>query len=188
MSFNRKKYDEQCYINQNKNDDSINNYLLNAPENDCNNCYQSNPEIRFQKKSGRENIAVENDLFGIDRKDTCNKDNEYNGCVDGVCKTQEFDNVIQPQETTNDCSIDTVNSRFNSVKNLKELSANRWQWLPIDPQNHAISTIDSVSSRNHMKDNYKADFNTPMDATDEVSFSNTIQDKFTVPVKTTPFD
>ena len=39
-----------------------------------------------------------------------------------------------------------------------------------------------------MKDNYKADFNTPIDATDEVSFSNTIQDKFTVPVKTTPFD
>ena len=42
------------------------------------------------------------------------------------------------QETTNDCSINTINSRFNSVKNLKELSANRWQWLPIDPQNHAI--------------------------------------------------
>ena len=116
MSFSRKKYDEQCYINQNKNDDSINNYLLNAPENDCNNCYPSNPEIRFQKKSGREDVVVENDLFGIDRKDTCN--NEYNGCTNGTCKTQEFDN-FNAQESVNDCSINTINSRFNSVKNLK---------------------------------------------------------------------
>ena len=93
MSFNRKKYDEQCYINQNKNDDSINNYLLNAPENDCNNCYPSNPEIELSKKSGRENVVVENDLFGIDRKDNCGE-NEYNGCENGTCKTQEFDNFL----------------------------------------------------------------------------------------------
>ena len=189
MSFNRKKYDEQCYIEQNKNDDSINNYLLNAPENDCNNCYQANPEIRYQKKSGRENISVENDLFGIDRKDNCEKNNQYNGCQNGVCKTQEFDIVPESQsETSNDCSINTINSRFNSVKNLKELSVNRWEWLPIDPQNHAISNINSVSSRNHIKDNYKPDFDTPLDATDEVNFNHTIPDKFTVPVKTTPFE
>ena len=185
MSFSRKKYDEQCYINQNKNDDSINNYLLNAPENDCNNCYPSNPEIRFQKKSGREDVVVENDLFGIDRKDTCN--NEYNGCTNGTCKTQEFDN-FNAQESVNDCSINTINSRFNSVKNLKELSANRWQWLPVDPQNHAISNIDSMSSRNHIKDNYKSQYDMPTDATDEVNFPNNVKDKFTVPVKITPFE
>tara|TARA_Y100001958_G_C20933510_1_gene342862 strand:- start:87 stop:650 length:564 start_codon:yes stop_codon:yes gene_type:complete len=187
MSFSRKKYDEQCYINQNKNDDSINNYLLNAPENDCNNCYQANPEIRYQKKSGRENVSVENDLFGIDRKDNCNKDNEYNGCQNGVCKTQEFD-TVNTSENMNECSINTINTRFNSVKNLKELSANRWQWLPIDPQNHAISNIDSMSSRNHIKDNYKSQYEMPTDATDEVNFPNTVKDKFTVPVKTTPFE
>ena len=187
MSFSRKKYDEQCYINQNKNDDSINNYLLNSPENDCNNCYPSNPEIRFQKKSGREDVVVENDLFGIDRKDNCNKNNEYKGCTNGICKTQEFNNVTE-QNASNDCSINTINSRFNSVKNLKELSANRWQWLPVDPQNHAISNIDSMSSRNHIKDNYKSQYEMPTDATDEVNFPNTMKDKFTVPVKTTPFE
>ena len=187
MSFSRKKYDEQCYINQNKNDDSINNYLLNAPENDCNNCYPANPEIRYQKKSGRENVSVENDLFGIDRKDNCNKDNQYNGCSNGTCNTQEFQTVNNSQ-TTNECSINTINSRFNSVKNLKELSANRWQWLPIDPQNHAISNIDSMSSRNHIKDNYKTNYESPVDATDEVSFPSDFKDKFTVPVKTTPFE
>ena len=188
MSFNRKKYDEQCYMNQNKNDDSINNYLLNAPENDCNNCYQANPEIRYQKKSGRENISVENDLFGIDRKDNCGE-NDYNGCENGVCKTQEFDTVPEPESnSSNDCSINTINTRFNSVKNLKELSANRWQWLPIDPQNHAISNIEAVSSRNHIKDNYKAQYEMPVDSTDEVNFPNNLKDKFTVPVKTTPFE
>lgn len=185
MSFSRKKYDEQCYINQNKNDDSINNYLLNAPENDCANCYPENPEIRFQKKSGREDVIVENDLFGIDRKNTCN--NEFKGCTNNTCKTQEFE-TFNEQDTLKNCSIDTINSRFNSVKNLKELSANRWQWLPIDPQNHAISNIDQLSSRNHIKDNYKSQYNDPNDATDEVNFTNDIKEKFTVPVKTTPFE
>jgi hypothetical protein len=184
MSFSRKKYDEQCYINQNKNDNSINNYLLNAPENDCDNCYQSNPEIRFQKKAVREDVSVENELFGIDRKDTCN--NEHNGCNDGVCKTQAFDSVKEP-ENPNECTFNTVNSRFNSVKNLKELSANRWEWLPIDPQKHAIYDMSALSSRNHIKDNYEADYDTPIDATDDVKFSSNIQEKFTVPVKITPY-
>ncbi len=185
MSFSRKKYDEQCYINQNKNDDSINNYLLNVQENDCNNCYQANPEIRYQKKSTRQDTSVENDLFGIDRKDTCN--NEYNGCKNGTCKTQEFDNVEETTANSNECTINTINSRFNSVKNLKELSANRWQWLPIDPQKHAISTLEPMSSRNHIKDNYKPDYNVPEDSSDEVKFPNNVKEKFTVPVKTTPF-
>ena len=57
--------------------------------------------------------------------------------------------------------INTINSRFNSVKNLKELSANRWQWLPIDPQKHAISNMILMSSRNHIKDNYNHDYDTP---------------------------
>tara|TARA_B100001564_G_scaffold297285_2_gene263015 strand:+ start:57 stop:611 length:555 start_codon:yes stop_codon:yes gene_type:complete len=184
MSFSRKKYDEQCYINQNKNDDSINNYLLNAPENDCDNCYQSNPEIRFQKKAVREDVSVENELFGIDRKDTCN--NEHNGCNDSVCKTQTFDSVKEP-ENQNECTFNTVNSRFNSVKNLKELSANRWQWLPIDPQKHAISDMSALSSRNHVKDNYEADYDTPTDSTDDVNFPSNVQEKFTVPVKVTPY-
>jgi len=71
---------------------------------------------------------------------------------------------------------------------LKELSANRWQWLPIDPQNHAISTIDVMSSRNHIKDNHKSVYENPSDSTDELEFQQNIKNKFTVPVKITPFD
>ena len=183
MSFNRKKYDKQCVMNQNNNNSSINNYLLNMPENDCDNCYPSNPEIRFQKKSVRENTNIENDLFGIDRKDTC--DNDFHGCKDGSCKTQEFDTVDE-NVVTNDCSINTVNSRFNSVKNLKELSANRWEWLPKDPQKHAISEITGLSSRNHVKDNFKPDFDTPQDSNNELEEKKT-EVRYTVPVKTTPF-
>jgi hypothetical protein len=183
MSFNRKKYDKQCVMNQNNNDSSINNYLLNMPENDCDNCYPSNPEIRFQKKSVRENTSVENDLFGIDRKDTC--DNDFHGCKEGICKTQEFDTVDE-NVVDNDCSISTINSRFNSVKNLKELSANRWEWLPKDPQKHAISEITGLSSRNHIKDSFKTDFDTPKDSNNELEEKKT-EVKYTVPVKTTPF-
>ena len=183
MSFSRKKYDKQCLTNQNNNDSSINNYLLNMPENDCDNCFQANPEIRFQKKSVRENTVVENDLLGIDRKDTC--DNDFHNCKNGTCKTQEFDNV-DSEEQINDCSINTVNSRFNSVKNLKELSANRWQWLPIDPQKHAISDISVLSSRNHIKDNYKPDYDTPHDSSNELETKKN-ESKYTTSVKVTPF-
>ena len=182
MSFNRKKYDKQCHILQNNNDSSINNYVINAPENDCKNCYPSNPEIRYQKKSGRENISVENDLFGIDRKNNCI--DEFKGCTNGTCKTQEFDNA--PLNTQDECNIDTISTRFNSVKNLKELSANRWQWLPIDPQKHALSSIEQLSSRNHIKDNYKPVYNTPMEADNELETSSG-ESKYTVPVKVSPF-
>jgi hypothetical protein len=185
MSSSRIKYDKECISNQNNNDSSINNYLLNMPENDCNNCYPGNPEIRFQKKSLREDTNVENELFGIDRKDTCN--NEYKGCVDGVCKTQEFDHVDDNKQI-NECNISTISSRFNSVKNLKELSVNRWEWLPKDPQKHALSEVYyGMSSRNHVKDNYKADYDTPMDANNELE-EKKIESKFTVPVKVTPFN
>ncbi len=185
MSFSRKKYDKQCLSNQNNNDSSINNYLLNMPENDCDNCYPSNPEIRYQKKSVRENTNIENDLFGIDRKNTC--DNEFHGCHDGKCKTQEFD-IVDNNEKVNECDINTINSRFNSVKNLKELSANRWEWLPKDPQKHAISEIYyGMSSRNNVKDNYKPEYDIPMDAVNELE-EKKIESKFTIPVKITPFN
>lgn len=183
MSFSRKKYDKSCLTNQNNNDSSINNYLLNMPENDCDNCFPSNPEIRYQKKSVRENTNVENDLFGINRKDTC--DDTFHSCKDGTCKTQEFDNVDE-NNNLNDCSINTVNSRFNSVKNLKELSANRWQWLPIDPQKHAISDINALSSRNYIKDNYKPEFDTPNNVSNTLT-TKQIESKYTVPVKVNPF-
>ena len=125
------------YINQNKNDDSINNYLLNAPENDCNNYYPSNPEIRFKKKTGFEDTDVESNLFGLGKVDLCN--NEYMDVTKMVVKLK---NLIQlNSENQNDCSIQTINSRFESVKNLKELAANRWQWLFVDPQKHAISIL-----------------------------------------------
>lgn len=186
MSFSRKKYDKQCLMNQNNNDSSINNYLLNMPENDCDNCFPSNPEIRFQKKSVREDTNVENDLFGINRKDTC--DNDFHGCTDGICKTQEFDTVDENQKNAPDCSINTINTRFNSVKNLKELAVNRWEWLPIDPQKHAISDIYyGLSSRNHIKDNYKTNYDTPTDSNNELE-EKKIEPKYTVPVKTTPFN
>ena len=185
MSSSRIKYDKNCISNQNNNDASINNYLLNMPENDCNDCYPANPEIRYQKKSVRENTNVENDLFGIDRKNTC--DNEFHGCHDGVCKTQEFDNVVNNTEIK-ECNINTVNSRFNSVKNLKELSANRWEWLPKDPQKHALSDLYyGMSSRNHIKDNHKTEYETPLDTDNELK-EKKMESKFTIPEKTTPFN
>ena len=39
MSFNRKKYDKDCYIKQVKTDDSVRDYIINTPENNCKNCY-----------------------------------------------------------------------------------------------------------------------------------------------------
>ena len=63
MSFSRKKYDKQCLTNQNNNDSSINNYLLNMPENDCDNCFQANPEIRCRIDAQEFNTNKRDDLF-----------------------------------------------------------------------------------------------------------------------------
>ena len=96
--------------------------------------------------------------------------------------------IVDNSKEINECNISTVSSRFNSVKNLKELSVNRWEWLPKDPQAHALSEVYyGMSSRNHVKDNYKADYDTPMDANNELE-EKKIESKFTVPVKVTPFN
>ena len=181
MSFNRKKYDESCYNNQVKRDDSIRNYLINSPENNCKDCYQTNPEIRNQSGVKLGKVPIENDLFGIDRKNSC-KD-EYNNCNDKTCKTQVFDQIIEPKE---ECNINTVNSRFTSVKNLKEATVNRWEWLRINPQNHAISGINSISSRDEIKNNYNPNYEIPKDQTNELNYNKNINYKTTTPVKITP--
>ena len=182
MSFNRKKYDETCYNSQVKRDDSIRNYLINTPENNCTDCYQTNPEIINQKGNKLGKVPIENDLFGIDRKNDCN---EYNNCNDKTCKTQVFDQITEA-DSMNECNIDTVNSRFNSVKNLKESAVNRWEWLRINPQNHAISGIQSISSRDEIKNNYNPTYETPHNQTNELDYNKKINYKTTTPVKITP--
>ena len=67
MSFNRKTYDEKCYTDRVGRNSDINDYMLNPAANNCKDCFQSNPEIRNQKKQALTDINVENDLFGIDR-------------------------------------------------------------------------------------------------------------------------
>lgn len=180
MSFNRKKYDESCYNNQVKRDDSIRNYVINTPENNCKDCYQTNPEIINQSGVKLGKVPIENDLFGIDRKDGCN---EYNNCNDKTCKTQTFDQITEPKE---ECNINTVNSRFVSVKNLKESTINRWEWLRINPQNHAISELQSVSARDEIKKNYNPNYEIPNNQTNELEYNKNINVKTTTPVNINP--
>ena len=44
-----------------------------------------------------------------------------------------------------------------------------------------------MSSRNHIKDNYKPEYDMPKDANNELE-EKKIESKFTVPVKITPFN
>lgn len=180
MSFNRKKYDEDCYIKQVKTDDSVRDYMINTPENNCKNCYQNNPEIINQSGNKLGKTTIESDLFGIDRKNSCEG---YSNCDGDKCKTQVFDNVTNNVE---ECNIDTVHSRFESVKNLKESAVNRWEWLRINPQEHAISTFHSISSRDEIKKNYNPIYETPINQTNELNYNKNVTYKTTQPVKITP--
>ena len=180
MSFNRKKYDEDCYVKQVKTDDSVRDYMINAPENNCKNCYQSNPEIINQSGNKLGKTTIESDLFGIDRKNSCQG---YSNCDGDNCKTQVFDNITNNVE---ECNIDTVHSRFESVKNLKESAVNRWEWLRINPQEHAIPTFQSISSRDEIKKNYNPVYETPVNQTNELSYNKNVTYKTTQPVKITP--
>jgi hypothetical protein len=128
MSFNRKKYDKDCYNNQIKRDDSIRDYVINTPEKNCKSCYQTNTQIINQLDSKLGKVPIENDLFGIDRKDSCNEG--YSNCDNNTCKTQIFDSINE-ENKKDECNLNTVNSRFQSVKNLKEATVNRWEWLRI---------------------------------------------------------
>ena len=176
-------YDEKCINAQVDRDNSINEYQLNRPDNNCINCYPANPEIRFQKKAGLEDVSVENNLLGLNRKNTCYDMNEEKSCESGVCPTQKFDNI---KNDVKDCDIKTTNTRFESTSNLKEMAVNRWEWLPIDPQQHALSEISVIGSRNFMKDQYSPNFIQPEDHTNEVHYDNKQLEEYTKPVKISP--
>lgn len=184
MSFNRKTYDEKCYTDRVGRNSHINDYMLNPAANNCKDCFQSNPEIRNQKKQALTDINVENDLFGIDRKDSCA---DYNNCDETGCKTQKFDTVPDTQ-TLEECNFPTSHSRLDrTVKDLKEATINRWAWLPIDPQKHVVSDISSLSSRNHIKDNYKEQLDVPEDFNNELEYSTTKNIKYTSKTPITPY-
>jgi len=182
MSFNRKKYDKDCYIKQVKTDDSVRDYIINTPENNCKNCYQSNPEIINQSGNKLGKVPIENDLFGIDRKDSCEG---YSNCDGKNCKTQIFDNIT---DTIDECNINTVHSRFESVKNLKEAAVNRWEWLRINPQEHAVPSFQAVSSRDEIKKNYNPIYETPINQTNELNYNKNVTYKTTKAVKITPLN
>ena len=108
---------------------------------------------------------------------------EEKSCESGVCPTQKFDNI---KNDVKDCDIKTTNTRFESTSNLKEMAVNRWEWLPIDPQQHALSEINVIGSRNFMKDQYSPNFIQPEDHTNEVHYDNKQVEEYTKPVKITP--
>jgi len=174
MSNTRIKYDEKCYNQQKNRDNNIHDYLLNRPDNNCNACYQSNPEIRAPINDKLKNIPIEDDLFGINNKDNCLDDRH--SCDDNGCKTQIFEHLASTD--IDECNIETVNTRTDnplSLSNLKEANIDRFQWLHYNPQNHTVNNdnhLTSISSRLDIKDNYKSIIDLkPSDATNDLVFT-----------------
>ena len=158
MSNTRIKYDEKCYNQQKNRDNGIHDYLLNRPDNNCKTCYQSNPQIRAPINDKLKSIPVEDDLFGINNKESCLDDRH--SCDKNGCKTQIFEQLASTD--VDECNLETVNSRTDNplnLVNLKEATIDRFQWLHYNPQSHTVNNdnhLKSISSRLDIKDNYKS--------------------------------
>tara|TARA_Y100000741_G_scaffold364753_1_gene356821 strand:+ start:91 stop:678 length:588 start_codon:yes stop_codon:yes gene_type:complete len=174
MSNTRIKYDEKCYNQQKDRDNNIHDYLLNRPDNNCKTCYQSNPEIRAPINDKLKNIPIEDDLFGINNKESCLTDRH--SCDSNGCKTQVFEQLASTD--IDECNIETVNTRTDNplnLVNLKEANIDRFQWLHYNPQNHTVNNdnhLNSISSRLDIKDNYQSVVDIqPSDATNSLVFT-----------------
>lgn len=184
--FNSKKFDSECYKKEETQNKNINDYILTKNHNVDKNCYQHNPEIRNQMQSELKKTDDETKLFGIDRKELCDN---FHTCDENTCKTQIFENI--DSSDINDCNLSTVHSRFQT-NNIKEMGINRWENLKYNPQKYAIPfggrfNNNNLSSRQIIKDEYKALDIKPQDHTNELKVSNKFSIEQTSPVNIIPF-
>ena len=161
MSFSRNKYDQFQYDKYLKSVASVEDYTLNAPPNNCNECFQTNPSVihgQFKNNSQLRNTNVESELTGLNYKlgnqkfiPDCNVDGNQ-------CKTQAFKGGA---DNNNKCNIITDDTRLsNPASNLRGTGWNRFEWplvkMPLYPR-------DQVPSRTTVRDNYLAPDVNPID-------------------------
>lgn len=159
MSFSRLPYDSCAYSTEIKQSTDIGKYSYNAPTN-CNRSFIRSPYIRNQNRGGaicsdKPLIDVDSELLGLNVKRTKCPSKDYD-------PTKQFCTI--QEEKDNDTEI---NSFFNveptRISNppcgLKGYTANRFEWLPCNPQDKVFNLLPFERLANTMimaKDNHRA--------------------------------
>ena len=176
MSFNRLPYDRCSYKQTIAETTGPGIYQLGTPQNVCQPCHTTNPYIRLQGQGAsisRNNLLVDVDseLLGITRNLSDCSERKYmpqtnaselcgantgNGVKCHKSSKVCVDHIKNPIKTT-DCFKHTEDTRLsNPPCTLRSTGWNRWEWLPINPQEKVEIPYDhQISSRTLAKDNHR---------------------------------
>lgn len=175
MSFNRLPYDKCAYKQHLYETIGPGVYMLGTPANTCTPCHSSDPYIRLQSQGAslsRHNlIDVDSELIGINRNNSrCPTQKYIPACgADGMCGANigggvrcqksakmciehsknpiRFDNCFEPTENT---------KLSNPPCTLRGTGWNRWEWLPLNPQDKVEIPFDfQINSKIVAKDNHR---------------------------------
>lgn len=142
-------------------------YMLSTPANDCASCAQdvpSDPYLRYQKWGPNacapgKSVDDGSELRGLNYKNSkCSSDRYLPGKYPskGAC---------QVSGTQKQCAAPTEDTRLsNPPCTLRATGWNRFEWLCVNPQDHALIPFEwNVSYRTVVKDNHVPILPTPMD-------------------------
>ncbi len=184
MSFNRNIYDVCSYDYQLAETVGPGVYQLARPDNGCTSCLPSDPRIIAQSKGvsvskNTSMVDIDSELIGISRNLSRCPDRKYlpdqnassqcgaqTGMVANGCnKNSKL--CIDNREKMNftDCGLYTEDSRLsNPPCTLRGTGWNRWEWLPMDPQERVLQPYDfQINSKLLSKDSHRPCIPRPVD-------------------------
>ena len=154
MSFNKLSYDTCAYNTSLKESVSVGNYMLNTPNNNCDdNCFFQSPYIRLDKQSvatckNKDLIDIDSELLGLNTKSTkCPKEKYFDSAYCENNELKDCDNIFLSPEDT---------KISNPPCTLRGTGWNRWEWLCTNPQDKAIMPFEiGIQNRIIVKDNHR---------------------------------
>jgi len=141
MSFNRLYYDTCTYNQILKESIGPGEYQLATPHTSCEPCMAKDPRMRVQQNGVNMNshpslMNVNSEILNINRDlSNCSKQ-KYNPKFDSKNNIVRNNELLKYVECDNLITEDTKIS--NPPSTLRGTGWNRWEWLPINPQENVI--------------------------------------------------
>lgn len=186
MSFNRLTYDTCSYNQVLLETTGPGIYQIGTPQNVCKPCHPSDPYIRLQGMGASVSrntplIDVDSELLGIVRNNSRCPERKYlpncgipvqgNANAGKCAACQKNSKLCVDHEKTalefKNCFTNTEDTRLsNPPCTLRSTGWNRWEWLPLNPQDRVEMPFDfEIDSRRLAKDNHRPCVPKPLDQT-----------------------
>ncbi len=183
MSSNRLPYDTCAYKQQLAESIGVGVYQLGKPNNSCEPCYADDPRIMLQSQgvsiSKHNLVDVDSELMGITRNASRCPERQYMpACdADGLCGASGGVNAkcavgaklcVSHQKNPikyENCFKGSRDTRLdNPPSTLRCTGWNRWEWLPLNPQDKVEIPFDfQIDTKLIAKDNHRPCIRFPMD-------------------------